>query len=294
MSDYISYLKRKARFAGLLTVFFVLLVGISILLGTEMKTVAKTVGIIVVVLLSVSLYIWRTQTIRKISRKARVRLNLNDRHWLNEHIVFYRNLSKADKLIFEDRIGLFLAVIIVTEIGKDVPEKSTCFYVAASAIITFWGLPYWNYGDLSEVLVYPYNFTHENHIDKQGHILGKVHDGGLMDSTMILSLPALKHGFTLNDARNVGVHEFAHLLDKADNEIDGLPFMFTEEDRMKWSRFVEKELYKEKKASKFNGYAYSGKSEFFAVLMETYRENPNRIEKRFPELFQILEANLHN
>lgn len=292
MNSYLKFLKQKSRFTALLTVLFVLLITIPALLTSDYKVTAKIVGVFVVIILSASLWIWRMQTIRKISRNARIPLNLNDRYWLNEHISFYNTLSKADKKIFEDRIGLFLAEIRITEIGKESPDKATCLYVACSAVISFWGLPYWNYGELSEVLVYPNDFSEENSIDEKGNIQGKIHHGGLMDSTMILSLPSLVYGFSINDGRNVGIHEFSHLLDKEDDSIDGLPFMFSSEDRLIWSRVVERELRKKQHESKINGYAYTDKTEFFAVLMEVYHENPNRIKKRFPELYDILASNL--
>lgn len=288
MKDYLNFLEKKSRFGAILIVLFLVLITIPALLVSDNKVIAKALGIILVALLSIALWFWRMQSFRKIRNKARIQLNLNDRYWLNEHITFYKALSKGDKKIFEDRIGLFLAEMRISEIGKEIADKSTCLYVACSAIITFWGLPYWNYGELSEVLIYPENFTEDNVIDHKGNVLGKVHHGGLMDSTMILSLPSLIYGFSLSDSKNVGIHEFSHLLDKEDESIDGLPCMFSKEDRVIWSNIVEKELHKKHSDFKLNGYAYTDKSEFFAVLMETFRENPDRIKKKFPELYDIL------
>lgn len=292
MKDYINHIESKSRFAAWIGVFFILLITIPILLKSDLKFLAKIVGVMVILTLTVALWYWRTRTIREIKRKARIRFNLNDRYWLTNNISFYKELTNTDKKIFEDRLGLFLAEIKITEIGKEVPDKSTCFYVGSSAIITFWGLPYWNYGELSEVLVYPDNFTTDNNINGQGNIQGKVHQGGLMDSTMILSLPALIKGFKLYDSQNVGIHEFAHLLDKQDDSIDGIPFMFSEEDRKIWSMIVEREIKKKRVKTKIDAYALTNESEFFAVLMETYRENPNRVKKKYPELYRILESNL--
>ncbi len=261
-------------------------------MATEMKIAAKVLGIIVILAISAALWIWRIQTIRRMQRKARVMLNLNDRFWLNQHISFYKKLSARDKIIFEDRIGLFLAEITITEVGKDFPQKSTGLYVAASAVISFWGLPYWNYGELSEVLVYPDNFNEDNTIDPKGVIAGKVHHGGLMDSTMVLSLTSLKKGFVLLDASNVGIHEFAHMLDMADETVDGIPAFIKGEERLVWAALVERELRGKAKQPEFNANGLTSEEEFFAVLMEAYRENPRRIEKRYPELFAILEAHL--
>jgi hypothetical protein len=292
MKNYLSFLEGKARFSAWLIIFFILLLTVPILLKSDFKVLAKLIGVIVILTLSVALWIWRTQTIRNIKRKARVSLDLNDRYWLNDHILFYQNLNKKAKTIFEDRIGLFLAEIKITEVGKEITEKSTCLYVASSAVITFWGLPYWNYGELSEVLVYPYDFITSNGIDEKGIVQGKIHHGGLMDSTMILSLTSLINGFKLNDSKNVGIHEFTHLLDKADDSIDGLPFYLSKDEIRIWTRVFEKELISKKGISKINPYAFKNQSEFFAVLMETYIENPIRIKKRYPELFEILERNL--
>ena len=294
MNKYIQFLKGKARFTMWILIFCTLLITVPILLSSNYRTTAKVIGIVTVIALSYALWLWKTQTIRKINRKSRIRINLNDRFWLNEQIPFYRNLSKKDKIIFEDRIGLFLAEIVISEVDKNVPDKSTCLYVASSAVITFWGLPYWNYGELTEVLIYPENFNQQNEIIKHGMIQGKIHQGGLMDSTMILSLPALISGFNVLDGQNVGIHEFSHLLDKQDNEIDGLPFMFDEGNRKVWTQFVEIELKKKAHPSKIDRYAFTNDEEFFAVVMETYRELPNRLNKKYPELYQILDSYLNN
>lgn len=291
MNEYLTFLKNKSGFAAWLSVLLVILLTIPALLASDFKIIAKLLGVLLILIVCIALWYWKTAVPRNLGKQARIRLNMNDCFWLNQRISFYSNLSKSDKIIFEDRVGLFLAEITITEVGKEIAEKSTCLYVASSAIITFWGLPYWNYGDLSEVIVYPGDFTNDNIIDTKGPIQGKVHKGGLMDSTMIISLPSLVRGFTLNDGRNVGIHEFAHLLDKADGSIDGLPISFDSAERKLWYALVEKELRKKKPESKINIYAYTGQSEFFAVLMEVYRENPNRIEKRFPELYVILERN---
>jgi Mlc titration factor MtfA (ptsG expression regulator) len=293
MNDYMKFLEGKARFTSWLVVFFVLLFSVPPLMASEMKLMAKIFGIVVIVAISTALWIWRIQTIKRMQRKARVVLNLNDRFWLKEHIVFYNRLSSADKIVFEDRIGLFLAEITIVEVGQTIPQKSTCLYVASSAVIAFWGLPYWNYGELTEVIIYPSNFDEGNALDEHGAVSGKVHHGGLMDNTMVLSLPTLKNGFKLLDARNVGIHEFAHMLDKADDSIDGIPAFLNEDERKIWASLVEHDLHRQVKQSKYNQYAFTSKEEFFAVLIETYRENPKRVQKRYPELFEILERHLH-
>lgn len=288
---YLNYLKNKGRFIVWIATFLALLVLVAVLTKTGFRGTAKTVGIIVLVTIVVALWVWRIQTKSKAERTARIKMNVNDKHWLKEHIGFYADLNKKDKKVFQDRIGIFLSDIRITEVDKEVAEKETCYYVASAAIIAFWGLPYWNYGDLTEVLVYPSNFDMNNELNKRGLVSGKVHHGGLLDSTMILSLPALKRGFSnQTDKKNVGVHEFAHLIDKEDGSIDGVPFMVPANERLHWVELVKKEMKAiQSKHSDINKYAATNPQEFFAVVTEYYKERPELMEKKHPELFQMME-----
>ncbi len=279
------------KFKIWIPVFIILLSCIPLFTIYGQKNLAKVIGIATVVLTAFAIRRWLYFANKLKGKPSKINLNINDRYWLNEHIHFYTRLSKSEKKIFEDRISLFVTDIIITEIGKEIPNRDTCLYVASSAVITFWGLPYWNYGRLSEVLVYPENFHDDNTIDAQGNVLGKVHHGGLMDTTMILSLSALVQGFANhNDKRNVGIHEFAHLIDKADGEIDGLPEGMSPSERTHWIRLCAEEIKEIMKGhSDINPYGATNRSEFFAVIVEYYKEVPETLAKKHPELFEVLD-----
>lgn len=289
MESYVHYLKSKGKFTAWLVVLLVLLIMIPLVISLKLNTMGKVLGIVLVVSFSIALYIWRSRMSANAILKKRIPITINDRFWLNEHIPFYRVLSKSDKKIFEDRMALFLAEIIITDVSKEVPDKSDCFYVAASAIIAYWGLPYWNYGNLQEVLIYPDNFDFEKKVSASGNILGMVHHGGLMDRTMILSKRALVNGFIkASDGRNVGIHEFTHLIDKADGSIEGLPVGLSAEERMNWLKVFKAEL--EKPNFTLDDYAKTNTSEFYAVAAEMFKENPDKLQKGHPELYDILKS----
>ncbi|MGK0390534.1 MAG: Mlc titration factor MtfA (ptsG expression regulator), partial [Maribacter sp.] len=56
---------------------------------------------------------------------------------------------------------------------------------------------------------------------------------GYMEGKMILSKPALHHGFDNGtDKRNTAIHEFIHLIDKMDGNIDGIPTLLIERPYM--------------------------------------------------------------
>ena len=296
MNQYLKYLLNKYRFSAWLIVFLILLLFVPLLISASYNFQAKIIGILIIVLISIALWNWRMQTIRKIIKASRIKLNLNDRFWLDRHIKFYNKLNKSNKIIFEDRIGLFLAEIVISEVGKEVPDKETCFYVASSAIIAYWGLPYWNYGELSEVIVYPDNFTSDNIINENAFIEGKVYHGGIMNTAMILSLTALKKGFSNNlDYENVGIHEFSHLIDKSNGAIDGKPYYIKNDEELIWFHLLDEEINKIKNnISDINPYAASNYSEFFAVIMEYYKERPLDFKKNHYKLFHFLEGKLES
>jgi len=282
----------KFNFKYWIITFIILLSSIPILTMNEQQTYAKVVGVSTVVLTTFAIRRWLYFANKAKGKPNKINLNINDRYWLIENIKFYKNLSKIDRRVFEDRISLFVTDIIITEIGKEIPSRDTCLYVASSAVITFWGLPYWNYGRLSEVLVYPDNFTDENEIDSRGEVMGKVHQGGLMDTTMILSMPALVAGFkNSNDKKNVGIHEFAHLIDKADGVIDGIPVNLEIETREKWIELFAKEFNEiQHKSNDINVYGAVSLSEFFAVIIEYFKESPGKLEQNHKELFNLMNS----
>jgi len=271
--------------------FFIVLGSIPILLLLDLVALAKLIGLLTVILTVVALRLWVANSRKKSEREERIRITINDRFWLEKNIPFYKRLSKKDRLIFEDRIGIFIADITITEVNKDKPSKETCFYVASSAIIAFWGLPFWNYGDLHEVLVYPFNFDIDNSLNNLGVVQGKVHHGGLMNNTMILSLPALKLGFDIdNDKKNVGIHEFAHLLDKSDGSINGLPDLLNHEQRNLWISIYKKEMEKMREGkSTIPAYGAYSQIEFFAVSVAYYKECPKLLRRKHPELYNVLD-----
>lgn len=281
------------RYSHLLwTLLFLLLLGsIPIILYNRGVDTARIIGFAVLISIVIALWYWRFEVRKKSPRNERVKLNTNDKFWIERHISFYDKLSKKDKKIFIDRVGIFLADIQITEVDKEVAEKETCLYVASSAVIAYWGLPYFNYGELQEVLVYPSNFNMDNTLNERGRVGGKVHHGGLMDRTMILSLPELIKGFQIdNDKKNVGVHEFSHLLDKSDGSIDGIPPYMGDEDRKIWLQIMDREIDRIKNDnSTIPEYGSINKTEFFAVVSEYYKECPKLLKIKHRELYDVLD-----
>lgn len=288
MESYQKFLKSKLTFRITLLALGALLLSVPFLFKYNLSFPVSLLIVAFFCLTAIIIIGLYKRSVDSRFKNLRIRFNRNDLFWLENNIPFYRVLDNQEKLIFQDRLGLFLSEIAITEVGKPIPEKSTCLYVGSSAIIAYWGLPYWNYGELREVLVYPTNFTDEKIITSSGNILGQVHHGGLMNNTMILSYEALVKGFkNTTDGRNVGVHEFSHLLDKEDGTIDGLPVGLSQSERVYWLKVFKTTLNCDR--FKLDKYAKSNNAEFFAVAGELYKESPERLKKWHPELFDILD-----
>ena len=164
---------------------------------------------------------------RRIRRRRKILAEPFPAEWeavLQREVVFFRALDPEEQGRFRRELQVFLGEKRITGIGLEL-DTTTRVLVAVSAIIPIFGFPEWEWHQINEVLVYPGRFDTEFTFDSgdQRHTLGMVGTGAL-NRVMILSEPDLRAGFrNPADKRNVGLHEFAHLLDKSDGAIDGLP-----------------------------------------------------------------------
>lgn len=210
---------------------------------------------------------------------------------LEENVEFFSRLSDAEKIQFRKDMAWFLAHTQITGIGLDVGEKERHF-VAASAVIPIFHFPEWHYYDLDEVLLYtgPINFEFETEAH-DSQILGMV-GTGKMEGKMALSVQALYMGFdNKTDKQNTAIHEFVHLIDKADGRIDGLPkVLMTQTHALPWLQLIRHKMEKVKSGdSDIDEYAGLNLSEFFAVSAEYFFERPELLKIKHPELFQFMD-----
>lgn len=210
---------------------------------------------------------------------------------LNEHLPFYRSLKPDEKQHFEERVLQFLNTTKITGIKTTVDDEDLAL-IGASAIVPIFAFPRWEYHNLQEVLLYPKHFD-ENHTigSKSKAILGMV-GYGYMEGKMILSKYSLWHGFkNKTDKQNTAIHEFVHLLDKADGEIDGVLGTLHERDlALPWITLMEEKI-KEIRENKSDIRAYGGTNheEFLAVTSEYFFERPKLLEKKHPVLYEYME-----
>ncbi len=213
---------------------------------------------------------------------------------LCSHIAFFVALDDSEKQRFRQLIKLFLDEVRITGIRTEIDDTMRVL-VAASAVIPIFGFADWEYHRLGEVLVYPDSFgeQYQTRGAPDENVLGMV---GLkhLSGVMILSKPALLAGFdNVTSKENVGVHEFAHLVENEEADF-GLPPEVPRQVVRQWVQYVANELaHPTENQAHINSYAYTNEHEFFAVLAEYFFKSPEILEQKDPKLYQMMRDMFH-
>jgi len=210
---------------------------------------------------------------------------------LQQHVMFYQQLSDVEKDRFEKNIRNFLSKTLITGIKTDVEDTDRVF-IASAAIIPIFAFPGWEYRNIAEVLLYPGSFNQEYQIEgPERDVLGMVGTGP-MQNVMILSKHDLRKGFLDHiDKSNTAIHEFVHLIDKTDGYTDGLPnALLPHKYALPWLKRIHQEIQLIKSGeSDINPYAATNEAEFFAVAAEYFFEKPQLMQQKHPELYELLK-----
>ena len=258
--------ERRTRLWAL--VFAALTLAVSALVALAVIRSGQPAGTTLVLALApvVGVYVWQTGKIRRRHAILREPFPPEWEVVLQRDVVFFRVLQPEAQQRFRRQLQVFLGEKQITGIGVAV-DATTRVLVAASAIIPIFGFPDWEWDQINEVLVYPTRFDGDFEFgDKQGHnILG-------MDGTG-------------------SVHEFAHLVDKTDGVIDGVPGVGLDRQAIgPWLDLVRRKMAEiEAGKSDINRYALTNEAEFFAVSSEYFFERPGLMHSRHPLLYAALE-----
>ena len=213
-----------------------------------------------------------------------------DKVILATHIAFYRNLDEAGKIRFQNKVKELLGYVKIHGVKTEVTDLDRLL-IASSGVIPIFGFPEWKYYNLRDILLYPGAFNEiDFSIGKDADITGMV-GNGTMQRMMILSKPALYSGFAgVSHKENTGIHEFVHLLDKEDGDVDGFPEALLQKQYIvPWLNLIAQNIAEIKEGkSDINVYGATNKAEFFAVAAEYFFEQPEKFKKKHAELYQLM------
>ena len=197
----------------------------------------------------------------------------------------YRRLPVAYRTEFDQQTQIFLAEKQITGIATQVSDEMKLL-VAASAVMLTAGWSGYTWDQLTEVLVYPQSFDSEYRFGSD--MSGQAHPWGIV----ILSAPALLRSFAVtDDGYHLGVHEFAHLLDLANNRFDGIPPYLSDELTRKWAAIMAQEEERLRRGdSELSPYGLKGPEELFAVAVEAFFQTPVALTRSHNELYAFLST----
>lgn len=237
-------------------------------------------------------YRWATQKDRNRRKVLASEFPVEWRKILTDRIGFYHTLkTDEEKGRFEKMLQLFLSEKRITGIDTEI-DDTTKILVGSSAIIPIYGFKDWEYSNLGEILVFPGSIKRykDEKSEVVAEVLGRVNPFQ-NDHYVTLSKPALEQGFNdMKDRKNVGIHEFAHMLDQADGEIDGTPKAYLPEEMIRpWQELMYKKIRGINEGeSDINDYAATSEAEFFAVVTEYFFEKPEQLAENHPKLYAML------
>lgn len=224
-------------------------------------------------------------------KKPKQKLAKEHQNILVDKVKFYNKLTPNEQLQFEYKVEEFLINVKVIGVDTAVEELDKVL-IAASAIIPIFAFKNWQYQNLKEVILYPNHFNMDFETSGPLRNIKGLVGTGYMEGKMLLSKAALHHGFSNEtDKRNTAVHEFIHLIDKADGLVDGIPALLLEEpNQIPWLEYIYQQIGLIKtKQSDIHAYGATNEMEFFSVAGEYFFERPKLLEKKHPELYQKLE-----
>lgn len=232
---------------------------------------------------------------KKVGKKPIIKSNSIDPNLvmsvLETKLPLYNGLSEEDKATFRERVTYFLKrTRISPEKGAEITDEDKVL-VAASATIPLLHYKHWAYENLDEVILYPDYF--DERFDTTGesrNVAGMVGSGAL-NHKMLLSLPALRAGFNKGGEDNTAIHEFVHLIDKADGEVDGVPEYIIPKDLIHpWMQEMHKTIREIRSGkSDIRDYAATNEAEFLAVVSEYFFKKPKALREDHPKLYALLD-----
>lgn len=218
-----------------------------------------------------------------------LRRNVRQTSWLGDH----------ERQQLHEWIAVFIDEKSFEGCGGMEISDEVRLTVAAQAGLLALGLGEEYFDRVRSVLVYPgdYLVPRSTPLEGGGELewqearLGETWSGG----SVVLSWPRVVDGGRLRDGpRSVVIHEFAHVIDMLDGEIDGVPPLA--QGHRAWAadmaacRVRFEAALDDGRFVPLDEYAAEGAGEFFAVATECFFQDPHRLARGDGMLYDLLRA----
>ena len=215
------------------------------------------------------------------------RLTLEQRKILTDRSVLYNRLPEDLKTNLEGLMHVFLHEVTFDREGFAEVTEEMRICVAAEACVLILNRGYDSYCQLRKVTIT------KNPVKLNGEEWG----GWASRDEVALHWDACLQGMHWGaDNYNPILHEFAHILDKADDGVaQSIPVAVDSlVDRNKWEEVIAREYpkikaaYKERRTHAIREYAITDNAEFFSCATESFFERSEELHQHNPEIYELL------
>jgi len=211
---------------------------------------------------------------------------------------FLARLPAADLERLRDLVTRFLASREFTAAGGLVLDDRMRLSIALQGCLPILNLGLDWYRDWIGIVVYPAEFVIPRQIvDEDGvvHVYDEVASGEAWGGGPLLV--SWQDVEMAGDGYNVVIHEFAHKLDMANGDADGVPPLHAGMSRAAWLEAFDAayddfcarvDAADDPELLAIDPYAAESPGEFFAVLSELFFEAPELVEREYPAVYRQL------
>jgi Mlc titration factor MtfA (ptsG expression regulator) len=238
----------------------------------------------------------------KRRRRERLRRQPFPEGWrevLRENVPYYRRLPPADRREFEGHVQVFLAEKHFEGCGGMQLTDEVRVTIAGHACILLLHRETDYYPRLASILVYPHEFQAERlRPGPTGHFLEETEvlaGESWPEGVVVLSWDdVLEAARGESDGCNVVLHEFAHQLDQGRGAGDASPVLADRAAFASWARVLGDEYDQllddldDDRDTLIDEYGATDPAEFFAVITETFFEQPVELKRDHPRLYKAL------
>lgn len=219
------------------------------------------------------------------------------RELLKNRVPLYNRLPAHLQTDLEQRVQLFLSEKDFYGCDGFEVDGGVRLTIAGHACLLILARPFSDYDEIRSILVYPsaYQVTEPRH---NGMIVDTAHEVRAGEASslgqVVLSWDDCENGALSPDSHhNVILHEFAHQLDYLDGSADGAPPLSGSQAEH-WQQTMS-EAYDNlrqslihRRTSWLDPYGATEPAEFFAVLTETFFQQPAHLFEQQPQVYETL------
>jgi Mlc titration factor MtfA (ptsG expression regulator) len=221
------------------------------------------------------------------------------KRWLEANVAMVARLSAEERRRLQDDLRVLVAEKHWEGCGGLSLTDEMRVTIAGQAAVLLLNMRHDYFPHVLSILVYPSFFkVRQQWRDEDGlvHDGWEERDGEAWERGPVILgwREVLADGRHYGDGRNVVLHEFAHQLDFLDGRGDGTPPLPDPAAYRRWREVMSREfaelvrLVEADRETLIDPYGAESPEEFFAVLTETFFEQPVALAERHPEVYALL------